>query len=120
MFFFLYVLKCLIVSLHELFFYKNQILIEGPPFILLEEGIYVISDPTNVATMGYIDPETKEAYKRSYQPYAANLAKAMEDSAVRGGSKKTSFDIKAFHEHDKKFYNEFMKDNYPQRSKGNY
>lgn len=47
-------------------------------FCRQDRKIYVIKDPNNTEGYGYLDPETKKPREVSFQPYAGNLANAME------------------------------------------
>lgn len=55
------------------------------PYVLDNNGRYLINDPTGVGNRGYIDPNTNIPYL-SNQPYASNLASAMENNALRRGN----------------------------------
>lgn len=52
----------------------------------LINGEYTVLDPTNAARRSYIDPQTNEPYLGGYQPFAKNLAAAMKDKYINGGS----------------------------------
>jgi hypothetical protein len=52
-------------------------IIQGTGYVL-QNGVYVIDDPTNIANRGYIDPQTAQPYVTS-QPYAKNMASAMQN-----------------------------------------
>lgn len=53
-------------------------------------GLYshiIVYDPNGTASRGYIDPNTNEPYTEGHQPYATNLAKALETQNALAKSK---------------------------------
>lgn len=79
---------------------------------------YIIDDPTQVATRGYLDPVTMAPYA-SCQPYARNLSNAMTHSVGGGNTTAQMFTARYGFGADR-FFNEFMRYNHPNRSPNSY
>jgi len=81
---------------------------------------YSIIDPTNCAAGGYLDPNTGRPFTHSFQPYATFLANAMEAHANENNHSVRSWASRDYDPVANRFYNEYMRYNYPNRSSNNY
>lgn len=59
-------------------------------FSIGPDGKYIIDDPTGIAPRGSINKDTDKPYTEGNQPYATNLANAMDDIYAKGNSKNRS------------------------------
>ena len=93
------------------------------PFVMVD-GLFKINDPTGVADRGYIDPSTGKPYATS-QPYCRNysltMKKIQENCPATPNRTQVWSEVTPFlDEKAKRFYNEFMKYNHPERTEGRY
>lgn len=73
----------------------------------------LIQDPLQQSERGYLNPVTGRPFQSS-QPYARNLARAMQNYADQEGQTTTSFPP-ILGTNASRFYNEFLAYNHPQR-----
>ena len=85
------------------------------PYALGNDGRYYINDPTGVGNRGYIDPSTNRPYL-SNQPYARNLASAMEDYSIQHGNPTVGWSSRAFDDNSYRFFSEYMGYHHPSRT----
>ena len=79
-----------------------------------ENGKYAIDDPTKVSSRRFLDPITNRPHRSSYQPYANNLANAMEHAVSSAGITYQSMHHE-YNNNGNRFFKEFMQYNYPDR-----
>jgi hypothetical protein len=74
----------------------------GSGFNILS-GVYYVYDQSGVGLRGYIQQYTRQPFDVSYQPYASNLANAMEDHATRSESSVTAINRRQYSREDYRF-----------------
>jgi hypothetical protein len=84
-----------------------------------QNGSYTIRDPQNIGARGYINPQTGLPYPSS-QPYAKNLSEAMKDAANRHGNPTVGWNPHAFDANSRRFFEDFMRFNYPNRAEDSW
>lgn len=98
--------------------------LQGEGFFRTGRIFYRVDDPTSVGSRGYLNHTTDTPFDLSFQPYARNLANALEDFVMQ--SKQTSYRwtpctrepsliISALFTQDRngKFFEQYLKYHYP-------
>ena len=81
-------------------------------------GVYHISDPTNVTANPFENPATGGRYP-SYRPYSTYLVNAMTHE-IQGGSPSQVMKPGKFQANEMRFFDEFMESTYPNRHPNQY
>ena len=81
---------------------------------------FIVADPGDIGSQGYINPVTGRPHNHSFQPFARNLRNAMVAHVQSNGQLFSSWDDRDFYPVSNRFYREYMEYNYPRRIRNNY